>query len=344
MNRAPWTILTKPFNKNVLISKVNVFLRLYKALDAARESSKAKSSFLANMSHEIRTPLNGIIGVTELMLRTELTDQQEKYANTIYGSGRVLHTLINDILDFSKIEAKEVKICPEPTHLLNEIKGLMDMLFPRAVENNNEFALRYESDVCHVVADINRIKQILINLAGNALKFSKDSFVVLSIIKKGETDDDVTLRFEVKDGGIGIAPDKLDAIFDRFIQADDTTTKRFGGTGLGLAICKSLIELMGGTIGVESQLREGATFWFEFTFPKCHTVDAKGDGFPVAPESLRQKRVLIVDDFQVNCDILAGFLQHWTIEHQTLTSSKQALAELEATHERGAPYDIVISD
>ena len=336
--------LTKPFNKNVLISKVNIFLRLYKALDAARESSKAKSSFLANMSHEIRTPLNGIIGVTELLLRTGLTDQQEKYANTIYGSGRVLHTLINDILDFSKIEAREVKICPEPTHLLDEIKGLMEILLPRAVENNNEFALRYESDVCHVIADINRIKQILINLAGNALKFSKDSFVVLSIIKKGETDDGVTLLFEVKDGGIGIAPDKLDAIFDRFIQADDTTTKRFGGTGLGLAICKSLVELMGGKIGVESRLGEGATFWFEVTFPKCQTVDAEGDGFPVAPESLRQKRILIVDDFQVNCDILAGFLQHWNIKHRALTSSKEALTELEAAHECGAPYDIVISD
>lgn len=334
--------LTKPFNKNVLISKVNIFLELYTALNEAREANHIKTRFLANMSHEIRTPLNGIIGMTELLMPTELTEKQNKYVNTIHGSGDVLLTLINDILNFSKIEAGEIELNPAPVDLYEEIKQLMEILIPRSVENNNEFALYYDEDIPDITADITRIKQVIINLAGNALKFTKDAYVTLSVKQESTSDEKTTLLFEIKDGGIGIPEDKLENIFERFVQADISTTKEYGGTGLGLAICQSLVEIMGGEIGVDSKVGVGSTFWFRISFPVCEPIHPELKR--PSPEGILSKRVLIIDDFEENCDILSSFLSNWHIENKAFTSAQKGLAALEIAHVEGKPYDVVLCD
>lgn len=228
----------------------------------------AKNAFLATMSHEIRTPLNGILGMTELLFRTELSERQHKYANTIYNSGEGLLTIINDILDFCKIEAGELEIESNFFNIKEVAQEVLQTLMPKALEKGNTLKLHFTAGTpSNAVGDPVRVRQLLSNLISNAIKFTSHGAIDVSIRNQGRTDKGIKFLCEVKDTGIGISPEKMDHIFDKFAAADGHNTRKFGGAGLGLAICHKIATLMGGSIGVESQEGKGTTFWFTLCLP-----------------------------------------------------------------------------
>lgn len=253
------------------------YFETQKARSEATSANQSKSMFLANMSHEIRTPLNGILGMTELLLNTGLTEKQEKYANQIYASGEMLLELINDILDFSKIEAGGMKLELMPCSLaeiIDEISGVFSL---KIQEKKINFKVQISENVPEkIIVDPVRIKQILLNLIGNAIKFTAHGSVEVIIDAKPVLLDKLRLRFEIKDTGIGIEKSKQGNVFEKFEQGDLSTTRKFGGTGLGLTICKQLVEeLMDGHIGMESELDKGSLFWFEIVVPKHQKEKSK---------------------------------------------------------------------
>jgi two-component system, sensor histidine kinase and response regulator len=316
--------------------------QLEKAKNAAEAASRAKSAFLATMSHEIRTPMNGVLGMTEMLLSTELTETQRNYTKLVKRSGEHLLVIINDILDFSKIEAGKLTIEYINFNLWDLLEDIHTVYTPQAEAKNIALDFDIANDIpVAICGDPNRLRQIMANLLGNAIKFTEQGRILAKVRVASEDNQAVALRFEVHDTGIGISREARSRLFEAFAQADDSTTRKFGGTGLGLAISKQLVELMGGSIGVENARTQGSIFWFTVSFDKRRVdPDAPGD----QQHTIEGLRVLIVDEQPSSRIGLQQHLATWQVSSETAASADEALTRLGAAVQSGRPYDAAILD